>query len=50
MPHMFRWELHEAGYDYFLIRGPTKGVLSYISKKAVLLEKSGKWLLFKKKI
>jgi len=50
MPHKFKWELHGAYYDYFLIRGLTKGVLPYISKKAVLVERSGKWLLFKKKI
>ena len=49
MPHMFRWELHGADYDYFLIRGITKEVLPYINKKAVLMERSGKWLLFKKK-
>jgi hypothetical protein len=50
MPHMFKWELHGAYYNYFLIRGLTKGVLPYITKKAVLVERSGKWLLFKKKI
>jgi len=49
MPHMFKWKLHGTYYDYFLIRGLTKGLLPYISKKAFLLERSGKWLLFKKK-
>jgi hypothetical protein len=50
MPHGFKWELHGSDYDYFLIRGLAKGVLPYISKNAVLLERSGKWLLFKKKV
>jgi len=49
VPHLFKWELHGSYYDYFLIRGLRKGILSYMSEKAVLLDRSGKWLLFKKK-
>ncbi len=48
-PYRFMWEPHSADYQYFLLRGASSASIAYLGQHADYIERSGKWILFKRK-